>query len=312
MVISATTDGLLIGVPCEPGFSVVDDYFIPPKTNGLPPKMKKVIDVRMFMRRFGHEALLDLFYSYSPIKNLREMRIKLTGNDDFLEIKHLADRVVSVKTRGQIGTVIYEGKEFCTLLARYGHKVPLSIIYDDPEIYSAIMKGDRNTADAKWLFDRIENAQTQEEIEYYPFLNLTSFRNILESDGDLDLINWVQLKRSNSDWDFKREPILDEPDAQAFFGKPYKNISAFLRDRRQAESIRKSGLNATPALVKLRQKNRASGIRARSGDMATLIRQFLRGYVQGHFGVIPEATETVIAERINRVLAEGSNNGGEK
>lgn len=312
VVISATTDGLLIGVPCEPGFTVVDDYFNPPKTADQPPKMKKGIDVRALMRRFGHEELLDLFYRYSPIKNLREMRIKLTGNDDFLEIKHLADRVVSVKTRGQIGTVIYEGKEFCTLLARYGHKVPLSIIYENPEIYSAIMKGDKNSADAEWLFERIENALTCEEIEYYPFLNLTSFKDILESEGDLDLINWVQLKKSNSDWDFKREPVLESPDDQAFFGKPYKNIAAFLRDRRQAESIRKSGQNATPALVKKRQNNRGSGIRARSGDMATLIRQFLRGYVQGHFGVVPDATETVIAERINRVLAEGSSNWGEK
>ena len=310
MVISATTDGLLIGVPCEPGFTVVDEYFNPPKTAGQPPKMKKGIDVRAFMRRFGHEELVDLFYRYSPIQNLREMRIKLTGNDDFLEIKHLADRVVSVKTRGQIGTVNYEGKEFCTLLARYGHKVPLSVLYADPEVYSAIMKGDRNSADAQWLLDRIENAHSCEGIEYYPFLNLTSFKSILESEGDLDLINWVQDKKSNSDWDFKREPELERPDAQAFFCKPYKDISAFLRDRRQAESIRKSGLNATPALVEQRQKNRGSGIRARSGNTATLIRQFLRGYIQGYFGVKPDATETVIAERINRVLAEGSDNGG--
>jgi len=305
VVISATTDGLLIGFPCELGFSVVDDYFNSPKKAGLPPKLKKNIDVRAFMRRFGHGDLLDLFYQYAPIKNLRAMRIALTGQDDFLEIKHLADRVVCVKTRGQIGYVKYGGKEFCTLLARYSHKVPQSVINEDPQVYEAIMKGDRNTADAEWLLDRIEHAITCDEIERYPFLNLTSFKAILESELGLDLINWVQERKSNNDWDYKRKPILEKAEGQSFFSAPYPTLEAMLRERRQADAIRKSGLNATPFLVRQRLMNRGSGVRVRSGDMATLTRQFLRGYTQGHFEVGPDATEAAIAERVTHIWNDG-------
>lgn len=308
VVVSATTDGLLMGIPCEPGFSVVDDYFTHPTEEelaaGKPPKMKKGVDVRSFLRRFGHEELLDLFYQYSPLQNLRQMRIKLTGNDDFLEIKHLADRIVGVKTRGQIGTVRYRGRMFCTLLARYGHKVPLSILYEDPAVYSSIMKGDRDTADATWLLERIDKALTEKEIERYQFINLTTFREILESGGTLDLVNRVRLRKTNNDWDYKREPVLETPDAVGFLSKPYKDLPSMLRARRQADAIRKSGMPATPQEVTLRLKNRASGIRARSGDQVTLVRQFVRAYVQGVIGGGVSLTETEIAELLNGIWAE--------
>jgi len=305
VVVSATTDGLLIGFPCEPDFSVVDDYFNPPKKVGMPPRVKKEIDVRAFMHRFKHEELLDLIYEYAPVKNLREMRIKLTGKDDFLEIKHLADRVVCVKTRGQIGTVKYKGVEYCSLLARYGHKVPLSLIHDEPDVYEAIMKGDRETADADWLLDRIENALKNNEIECYPFQNLTSLKAIMESRGDLDLVSWVQERKSNNDWDYKRQPVLESYGDAGFFSRPYQSLPEMLRERRQADSIRKSGLNATPTLVSQRLKNRGSGIRETFGDMVTLARQFLRGYTQGHFGGTPTGTESFIADQVTRIWSDG-------
>jgi len=305
VVISATTDGLLLGIPCEPGFSVVDEYYDPPEKKGMPPVLKKGIDVRAFLSRFEHEALLDLIYGYAPVKSLREMRTKLTGQDDFIEIKHLADRVVSVKTRGQIGTVRYDGREVCTLLARYGHKVPLSLIYKDPEIYEAVMKNDRDTADAEWLLDRVEHALSSDDIERYPFFTLTSFKAILENELGLDLVSWAQERKSNSDWDYKREPVIGAGGGAAFFSKPYQNLDAMLRERRQADSIRKSGQNASPILVRQRLKNRGKGVRARSGGMATLVRQFLRGYVQGRFGIDPDATETAIAERVTHVWVDG-------
>jgi hypothetical protein len=288
IVISATTDGLLIGIPCQPGYSVTKDYFNIPSDEklkqGKPPKMKKKIRVRTFLRRFGHEALLDEFYSYAPIQNLREMRKKLTRRDDFLEIKHLADRVHSVKSRGQIGMVSYGGREYCSLIARYGHKVPLSLIYDDPERYSEIMRGDRNTADAAWLFDRIDNAINESAIEKYPFMNLTSFKAIFESEGKLDLINLVAMRRTNSDWDFKRRFERDADGNISPFSLPHKDIASMLRERRQADSIRKSGLTATPELVEQRLKVKGRTVRARSGQAAMLTRLFLRGLVQGHFG----------------------------
>lgn len=286
VVISATTDGLLIGLPCETGYSVTSEYFNIPSPEeldqGVPPKMKKV-DTRALLKRFGHEALLDEFYGYPSIQNLRGMRQKLTGKDDFFEVKHLADRVESIKTRGQIGMIKYSGREYCSLIARYGHKVPLSLIYE-PEVYSAIMKGDRNTADAKWLFERIDNALTRAEIEYYPFLNLTSFKKILESNGKFDLTNQVQMKRTNSDWDFKRRFVRDEDGDFSPFSYPHKNLAALLRERRQADAIRKGGQCATPELVEQRQRVKGRGVRARSGHAALLTRQFLRGLLQGHFG----------------------------
>lgn len=286
VVISATTDGLLIGLPSEPGYSVTDEYYDIPSPDelaqGVPPKMKKV-DTRALLKRFGHEALLDEFYSYPTIQNLRGMRQKLTGKDDFFEVKHLADRVESIKTRGQVGMIKYGNREYCSLIARYGHKVPLSLIYE-PEVYSAIMKGDRNTADAKWLFERIDNALSEADVEYYPFLNLTSFKKILESKGKVDLTNQVQMKRTNSDWDFKRRFVRNENGDLSPFSLPHKNLAALLRERRQADAIRKGGQCATPELVEQRLKVKGRGVRARSGHAALLTRQFLRALLQGHFG----------------------------
>ncbi len=336
VVISATTDGLLIGIPCEPGYSVGEEFFgssvleklkqgekfevniveidsffrdyfdIPSPIKlklGDPPSMKKV-DTRALLKRFGHEALLDEFYSYPSVQNLRFMRQKLTGKDDFFEVKHLADRVESIKTRGQIGTIKYGGREYCSLIARYGHKVPLSLIYDDPELYSAIMKVDRDTADAQWLFERIDHALNVAEVEDYPFLNLTSFKKILESVGKIDLTNQVQMKRTNSDWDFKRRFVRDDSGNLSPFSLPHKNIAALLRERRQADNIRKGGLCATPELVEQRLNVKGRGIRARSGQAAMLTRQFLRGLVQGEFEGEVSLTETEIASRINQVWEE--------
>jgi len=308
IVISATTDGLLIGIPCESEYSVTQDYFKIPSEedlrNGVPPKMKKGIELSAFLARFGHAGLLDAFYSYAPIQNLRLMRQKLTGKDDFLEIKHLCDRVVSVKTRGQIGMVNYAGREYCSLIARYGHKIPLSLIYDDPEVYSTIMEHDRSTADAQWLFERIEKAVGESEIEKYPFGTLESFKGILESEGDFDLVSKVTLRRANSDWDFKRRFAKDEQGHLLPMSSPHKNVAELLRYRRQADSIRKGGQNATPELVEQRLKVKGRGVRARSGHAAMLVRTFLRGFVQGHFGVGVELSEVEIAGQVNGIWQE--------
>lgn len=307
VVISATTDGLLIGLPCQPGYSVSEEYYTPPSPDdrgrGKPPRMKK-INIGALLEKFGHRGLLDAFYQYAPIRNLREMRKALTGQDDFLEVKHLADWIVSVKTRGQIGMVTYEGGNFCSLIARCGHRVPLRLLFDDPEVYSRIVKGDRNTADALWLFERIDKALAEESIELYPFENLTSYKSIIESEGELDLVNRVSMKKVNCDWDFKRQFERDTAGDLLPTTRPYPDIPAMLRARRQADVIRKGGENATPELVAKRLKLKGRGLRARSGRAALLTGVFLRGLVQGHFGVTPARTETEIAHIVDRIWLE--------
>jgi hypothetical protein len=145
------------------------------------------------------------------------------------------------------------------------------------------MENDRESADAKWLFDRIDHMVNVGEIEYYPFQNSTSFIKILESDGKLDLVNQIQMKRTNSDWDYNRKLVCDKDGVLSPFSVPHKNISAFLRERRQADAIRKGGQCASPELVEQRLKVKGRGIRARSGQAAMLTRLFLRGLVQGQF-----------------------------
>lgn len=307
VAISATTDGLLLGLPVLPDTSVGDEFFAFKRDEdrevGRPPKLKEIETIDFF-KRFGHEGLLETFYRYPALQNLREMRTKLTKKDNFLEIKHLADRVVSVKTRGQLGEISKDGREYCSLIARFGHRVPLEFLADTPEFNSAFVKADPLTAQMKWLLERIDQAATAKEIEFYPFANLTSYREIFESQGSLDLVNRISMKKINADWDFKRR--LDRDSSGAFLptSSPHPDIPAMLRERRQADTIRKGGQNATPELVGQRLKLKGRGVRARSGQAALVTRSFLRGLVQGHFGTIANQTEAVIAAEVCRIWVE--------
>lgn len=255
-VLSATTDRLLIGLSCRPEYSVEQDFYA--RREGLPvmrSELKKEdpdydpIDLQQLLTKFGHDSLLDSFAQELPIRQRIHSRRTLTGSDEYLEIKHLVDEVVSVKTRGQIG-LLSSGDT--PLLARFGHKPPLSELIKEPEEYKRIMDAGgvvRDNEDAKWIqghLERIENGL--KKTGSYTFINLTSFRKMLESDGKIDLVRQTRIQRLNFDYDWKRK--LTNTDSS--LTDPYENLDEMLLSRRQMEAIRRSGRLSRPDEVRHR------------------------------------------------------------
>lgn len=108
-VASCTTDGLLLGLPPGSDFSVLGEYYqqVPPtdKSTGevtLETRFAKKPSLAEYLARFACEGLLDRFNEYLPLRLMRQARLDLVEKDDYLEIKHLADFIVAVKTRGQL------------------------------------------------------------------------------------------------------------------------------------------------------------------------------------------------------------------
>jgi len=209
-VVSATTDGLLIGIPAPENFSVMDDYY--EMIEGVP-QMKKGVDAKLpdILKRFGYHELLAELDEFLPIRQMRNSRLELTENPEILEIKHTADEVISVKTRGQIG-LLKSGH--ASIIARFGHKPPLSEIIKDSEEYKRIMDAGgviKDTADAEWLLDHIERIENGHDvIDSYDFITLTNLRDIVESDGELDLMKKISPHKINTDFDWKRKLVTEE------------------------------------------------------------------------------------------------------
>ena len=198
-VISATTDGLLIGVPAPEGYSVVDDYY--DMVDGIP-KLKKDVDKQLgeILKRFGCSDLLQELDKFLSIRQMRNSRLEMTGSKEILEIKHMADEIISVKTRGQIGLL---SSGHASILAKFGHKPPLSQIIDDPEEYKKVMDTGgivRNTEEAEWLLehmDRIEEGR--DKIAEYKMITLKNFRDMIDSDDHLDLTKKISDQKINTD-----------------------------------------------------------------------------------------------------------------
>jgi hypothetical protein len=285
-VISATTDGLLFGIPTPDGFKGAEEFH--ERVNGVP-RLKKGVDGELgeIMNRFGCGAVLEEIEGFFPIKQMHFARHKMTGNSAILEIKHLTDLIVSVKTRGQIG-MLATGE--VTLLARFGHSIPLSDIITDPEEYKRIMEAGgvvRDTADAAWLLDHIERIEKgRDTIDRYNAITLTSAGKMMKSGGVLDLKTQINSRKINVDFDWKRQlRMLKDDDLSknqlSPFTVPHRNISEMRMYRWQMEAIRKTGRVARPEAVLHRVAVKGRSIRTRGGEPVTVARQFLRGVIQG-------------------------------
>lgn len=317
-VISATTDGLCIGAPAPKGYTVENDYFdfdengpklraagyIKTPDTSSPPEP----DLKEVFQRFGIEGLFDLFQKSSSLRILQESRKRLTGSPNFLEIKHMVDQVVSIKTRGAIG-FLKSGP--VTMLARFGHKPPLSSFLSGEE-YERVMKAggvERNTQDAAWLLEQIERkAQGDDQIGHYSYYSLAGARAILESQGEIDLIRLEKTRAINTDFDWKRKIIaVDEP-----WTSPHRSIIEMRVYRRQMQNLRSKGLSAGTDIVIANVARRLRNTRLRDGEAAHLLRQLLRGsfcppYPLGQIQRDPNGhkrTRKEIADTINSIWQE--------
>lgn len=287
-VISATTDGLLVGIPVPEGFKGAEEFH--DRVNGIP-KLKKGVEGQLgeIMVRFGCGEVLKEIEGFLPIKQMHRARLEMTGNSEIFEIKHMADSIVSVKTRGQIG-LLATGE--VTLLARFGHSIPLSEIVNDPEEYKRLLETGgvvRDTTDAAWLLGHIQRIENgRDTIDKYNAISLTSPGKMMKSEGQLDLTKQITPRKINVDFDWKRRLLkLKDDDLHenqvSPFTVPHLNISEMRQCRWQMEAIRKTGRVARPEAVIHRVAIKGRTTRTRGGEPVTVARLFIRGLVQGKF-----------------------------
>lgn len=320
-IASCTTDGFLIGIPSPEGYSVVGDYYqlnteTNPQTGEVTSSARFVNKptITEFLSRFGYEGLLKFFDQFLPLKQMRQARLDIVGEDDYLEIKHLSDYLISVKTRGQLG-FLYSGD--CTILARFGHKVPLCEEYDDPEQLKWVMNAGgsvRDTADAKWLCGKIAKAATGGIVERYNKYTLETFKSILESDGGKDLTCRISHERINTDFDWRRDMVWSDANKTKLspYTIPHKSRAIMVRKRSSMEKIRRRGESAPTVKVMRENTVKEQTIRRRDGIEATLVRELLRAVVQGKVKAILPTTGKQCAEALNVVWQELGLNSGKK
>ena len=259
--ISCTTDGMLIGFP-------------KPTNNGF--KVSNILneeDFQKILQELNQSDFYDELLQFLPNKQMKNSRSAM-NEPEYLEVKHVVEEVVNVKTRGQIGFIkvtdeikakVHEISPeldniweygIAKVIARFGHRVPLSEIYTS-ETYEYLMtpKEDhqedqlrfdvRKTADAYWLMKAYENED--DEIQFYPTSAPVSLTKIIRSEEEYDLVWLHNEKKINSDYDWKRKVIRVEnntgdPYTQWFSQKtePFKEMKSFLKFRKTMDQIRKS------------------------------------------------------------------------
>ena len=71
--------------------------------------------------------------------------MKCGEDPEYIEIKHVANKVLNIKTRGQVGLYVKDNTSICTNFAKAGHKVQgskdeqvnwIMKHYEDSEIYN--------------------------------------------------------------------------------------------------------------------------------------------------------------------------------
>lgn len=282
-LISATTDGFLIGLPAFDGVSVKDKYY---EENPLRLRKETEKQLKKILTDYGCSEFWDILGHYLPIRQMRYAREAMTSNENILEIKHIADEIISIKTRGQIGK-LNSGET--VLLARFNLKPPLSDIIPDSEQYKKIMEGDsieRHTVEADWILKMYEKYEGGDRtIQYYNFYTLNKFNAIYKSENDLDLTRNRSLRIINFSYDWKRKIVTFAPDDDneiktSPFTVPHINIKEMLQHRDKSIKILKEGTLPTPIEVLKRFKLSKSPVNRRGGTPAALGRLFLRALVQ--------------------------------
>lgn len=315
IIVSDTTDGVLLGLPRPAEINLLDGHYYNVKDNGIKfnDEAVKLPDV---LKLCGCEDLMNLITAHLPIRQMRHSRRELTrpdipkdatkithpdhmyrpeGNDTFLEIKNMADEVLSVKTRGQVGWIKDGDNIVITILAKFGHKPPLSEISLDAadlgnlsvdelkakeEAYHTLYEGggtNRHTVEGRWIMQQLERIENSEEdIFDYTFFGLTGFNEIIKSEEEIDIVQKIGTRRFNGDFDWKRMLVKRADGTIDPISRPFTDIQEMLTYRHQMEAERRRGKNARPEKVIHRVEVRGRNLRLRGGEPATVVRQFLR------------------------------------
>lgn len=332
LVASATTDGLLVGLPRPPkGVHTARCYKWEP---GKGLVLRGVFEnVEKVLKLCRCDGLTQEMMKFLAIRQMRASRLALTGKPTFLEVKNLADHAAFVKTRGQLGWIDYTAKRrppynagrAFTIAAKFGLKPPISdIVAEGVDVtklsewrkmlleqrYIRLYEGpatDRNTVEGAWVLRQLDNLRDADDqatpIFTYPFYTLAGFNELVKNEEDeLDLTQKVSDRQLNADFDWKRKLEIDPDGKVSPFSKPYLNITEMLAHRSQMQEERRWGRNALPETVLHRVKVRGRQSSSRHGEAAAVTRTFIRLMVSKH---LPGARLGArVPKRLNKVWAE--------
>jgi hypothetical protein len=114
-------------------------------------------------------------------------------------------------------------------------------------------------------------------IRTYTSRQLHGYRPIMESNGDIDLVEYERKKKCNFDYDWKRHLDGISP-----VTKPHQTMVDMLKYRRIMQRIRKHGFEATPQEVQRQMVLSTNAARNTGGPPVAAVRMLLRGILQGH------------------------------
>lgn len=252
-IISATTDGLLYGID-ENKVSVTDTLDIEHKDYKYQTTIEALGNGYKKFKSFEIvDSILAKKIEKFPSLQLLKLSHEAWDDKEYIEIKHVANKILNIKTRGQVG--LYEtDKTICTLLAKAGHKI----------------SGTKNEQ-AEWI---IKHYEEDVDIKDYTFSTLAGFQNIIDENNPIeDLVSIPQKRIISLDYDFKRYPINEHDTA------PHKDINQFMKYRQSAEYLKRLKQRATIDAVDYKYQRALQNVRKTGSNKAFCVRHIIRGIV---------------------------------
>ncbi|MDD2699374.1 MAG: DNA polymerase [Arcobacteraceae bacterium] len=253
-IISATTDGILYGI--DESILTLDDVI--DTTHPKYHYKSSEEALRNGYKRFNPFEKVDSVLAKKiekfPSLQLLKLSHEAWKDYEYIEIKHTANEILNIKTRGQVG--FYKGEyTTCTLLAKAGHKV-----------------GGTQEEQASWIIKHYDD----KEIETYHFTTLAGIQNIMNEDSPIeDIVSLPQTRIISLDYDFKRYPLNATDTA------PHKDINQFMKYRQSADYLKRLKQRASVDAVDYKYKRALQNVRQVGSSKAFCVRHILRGVVHG-------------------------------
>ena len=279
-IISATTDGVLYKTKGSKSYKLKTDLLFNKKIinkkydGSIESALKSGNDDYINSFESIDKELYDELLTYPSIRLLKLSR-EILGYKVFIEVKNVATRVMSIKTRLQIGYYKYKDTEYLTILAKGGNKI-----------------------------DKEKEEQAQQLIEWNNTKELTknrvttlaSLQSITDKDNSInDLVSITKEVKVNVDYDLKRKMISNNKT------EPFIDINEAKKYRGCAKYIRSNGKRATQEEVEYAFKLAKNNVVKRGSNRDLTVRYFLRALVKGiyPFPSVLENTYVDIAKKLS-------------
>ena len=274
-IVSATTDGLLYGVG-EAKLSVADTL----EMGKLSEKYSSIAEAlecgfKKFRPFHDIDPVLNKRLLKFPSLRLLEISHEAWEDPEYIEVKHVANQILNVKTRGQVGLYVADGKSICTILAKAGHKV-----------------GGSKDDQAQWMIDHYED----DEISKYEFQRLSSIQDVISDTNPIDdLVSVTEKRKISLDYDYKRHPVNATDTA------PHKDVNQFRKYRQSVDYLRRLNQRGSIDAVDYKFRLAKQNVRKTGSNSEFCIRHILRALVHG---VKPFERPTLSYARLAILLQE--------